>query len=319
MRAVTSIQIRRASALDAEKLHNLHTRTVLTCCASHYTDKQLQGWLCNRTPAGYLDSIRSGEVTVALAGLEVVGFAHATTSELLGLFVAPEAQGDGVGSLLLNDALIRLAPSSTLEATLNAVAFYERHDFTRLGLLSVNRGTSQLTLEKMVRDCPVSAEFAVSRLQVDQTVQLRQVRTAALTESPDAFGETLAQTSAEDWEARALRGATCDDRAVFLALADEHPIGMVFVKCSDSPQPAFLGSMWVAPSARGRGVGAELVRQGLRFLRENKQTEVELWVTIDHHDVISFYRSFGFEETTEQADLRIGSDRKVQRLRRPLW
>jgi ribosomal protein S18 acetylase RimI-like enzyme len=151
-------------------------------------------------------------------------------------------------------------------------------------------------------------DVVVRRLRSDDVDLFRRVRLAALEDSPDAFGETLEGARATDWNARTTSGATLSDRAVFVAVADDLPVGMVFVRCASAPDPAFLGGMWVSPDLRRHGIGRSLVQQALAFLRSAGQVAVVLWVTREHSEVQAFYRSLGFQETGATSTLRPGSD-----------
>jgi ribosomal protein S18 acetylase RimI-like enzyme len=158
-------------------------------------------------------------------------------------------------------------------------------------------------------------DVLVRRLRSEDGDLLREVRLAALEDSPDAFGETLDGARASNWRARATDGADRLDRAVFVAIAGARPIGMIFVKCTSPPDPAFLGGMWVHPSYRRRGVGQSLVEEGLNFLRLAHQTELSLWVTRGHDGVSAFYRALGFRNTGVTDSLRAGSDIVIDELR----
>ena len=159
------------------------------------------------------------------------------------------------------------------------------------------------------------SNVVVRRLRSDDVDLFRTVRLAALEDSPDAFGETLEGAYAADWHARTTGGATLSDRAVFLAVADDVPIGMVFVRCGASPDPAFLGGMWVSPEFRRHGIGRALVQHGVAFLRSAGQVDVSLWVTRGHSEALVFYRSLGFRETGATSTLRPGSDVIIDELR----
>ena len=161
----------------------------------------------------------------------------------------------------------------------------------------------------------VTGEIIVRRIRSEDVELLRHVRLAALKDSPKAFGETLEGARSADWPARAVDGAAFSDRAVFIALAGSRPIGMVFVRSSPPPEPAFLGAMWVDPEFRGNGIGRSLVQQGFDFLRVAGQRELSFWVTRGHDDVVAFYRRLGFRATGATSTLRAGSGILIDELR----
>lgn len=165
-------------------------------------------------------------------------------------------------------------------------------------------------------DRQLAGDVTVRRLRSDEAELLRDVRLAALADSPDSFGETLRDAQAADWHARAVDGAALADRAVFVAVVSAVPVGMVFVKCGSLPEPAFLGAMWVRPEFRRRGVGASLVQRALDFLRATGQTELSLWVTRGHDGVVDFYQGLGFQRTGATSALRPDADTVIDELRR---
>jgi len=89
----------------------------------------------------------------------------------------------------------------------------------------------------------------------------RRLRRAALAEAPTAFGSTLVEWSGggdteKRWRSRLERVP------LHLAFLDAgEPIGMVSATKPGADGAVELISLWVAPVARGRGVGDEAVRR----------------------------------------------------------
>src|SRR5699024_6752848 len=104
-------------------------------------------------------------------------------------------------------------------------------------------------------DAPVST---VRELEPEDWRTWRALRLRALRDAPDAFASTLASTlerEARDGEAY-WRGYFTRSGPTLIAEVDGIPAGMARVVVEDAVGPADLFSMWVAPEARGRGVGA---------------------------------------------------------------
>ncbi|MCU1730073.1 GNAT family N-acetyltransferase [Pseudomonas sp. 7P_10.2_Bac1] len=88
---------------------------------------------------------------------------------------------------------------------------------------------------------------------------LKQIRLAALLDTPTAFGvnyHTAAHYTDEQWKDRASSTGT----AFWLAFDNERPIGMIGAAVSSTGRYNLIG-MWIEPAARGSGIAARLVDQ----------------------------------------------------------
>jgi GNAT superfamily N-acetyltransferase len=140
----SSLSIRKAMRADAPRLHELHTTSVRTLCSGHYAPEVIDGWLLNRRPQGYLPPIQRGDIFVAEYGSTIVGFGEAVPGVVIAVYVDPIAVKCHVGSAIMHHALDiaqrgHVGPVR-LEATLNAVGFYQRFGFHEVGRSSVCRG-----------------------------------------------------------------------------------------------------------------------------------------------------------------------------------
>jgi GNAT superfamily N-acetyltransferase len=153
------------------------------------------------------------------------------------------------------------------------------------------------------------AEADIRILEEDDWRLYREVRLAALREAPEAFGSTLARErvfTEETWRGRLA------PRSVFLAEREGEPRGLIGVVPADSPDPgaparlAEFVSMWVNPSARGRGVGDLLIRSALRWAHDQGYSDVGLWVTEHNHHAERLYTRHGFQRTGAVAPVRDG-------------
>lgn len=145
----------------------------------------------------------------------------------------------------------------------------------------------------------------------------REARLRALADSPSAFGSTLDREAAfadEEWQGRMELGATSDVSAMFLArlgdggqgdAVDGTVVGMVGVITFDRPPgECEIVSMWTAPEARGRGVGALLVEACLDWARPRADlNRCALWVTRGNDGAQRLYERCGFVETGDVAPL----------------
>jgi putative acetyltransferase len=154
---MTRLAVREAEPEDAEAICRLHKASVRRLCAAAYSSEEIEAWVANRAPDDFRIALTAGgeAMFVAASAGQVVGFASTRGSELLGLYV-DSCSGRGAGRSLLR-AVERHARSRgfailSLQATLNAVAFYERHGFLRHRPDSVMRGGRALPVVAMRKD-----------------------------------------------------------------------------------------------------------------------------------------------------------------------
>jgi len=145
--------VRRAAPKDAQAVDALHKASVRALCAKVYSTRQIEAWLGGRSPADYCRAMIAGEtMLVAERGGQVVGFAWVKEEMLVGLYVDP-VRGRGAGPTLLRSAEQHVrdegAAILSLQATLNAVAFYQRHGFVADRDTSVVRGGRELAVVDM--------------------------------------------------------------------------------------------------------------------------------------------------------------------------
>lgn len=129
------------------------------------------------------------------------------------------------------------------------------------------------------------------------------LRRAALAEAPAAFGSTLAGWSGAGDVERRWRGRF-EDVALNLALTlDGKPVGMISATAPDPEGIVELISLWVAPEARGRGVGDEAVRQVLAWARtKHPASQVVLSVKTSNQPARRLYQRHGFSDAGPSPD-----------------
>jgi len=136
----------------------------------------------------------------------------------------------------------------------------------------------------------------------------RELRRAALLEAPGAFGSTLAEWSGEgDTEAR-WRARLGDVALNLVLLLDGDLIGMVSAVAPGADGTVKLISLWIAPAARGRGVGDEAVRWVVAWASGTYPlSSLALSVKSDNNPACRLYERNGFvdagpspEDSTEQ-------------------
>jgi GNAT superfamily N-acetyltransferase len=136
--------------------------------------------------------------------------------------------------------------------------------------------------------------IVVRVLTVDDWSEWRVLRLAALRDAPQAFGSKLADWQGEGDSERRWRGRLDGVLLNLLADLDGSPAGMVSGMLPDHDGTVGLISMWVAPVARGRGVGDALVGAVVRWAKERRASRIALRVAEGNHYAMALYRRHGF-------------------------
>jgi GNAT superfamily N-acetyltransferase len=156
----------------------------------------------------------------------------------------------------------------------------------------------------------MSSSLTVRRIAADQGAMLRELRSAALREAPDAFGQRPVQALAErteTFEAVAARHAVSDVSATFILYTEGHPAGVIEAYF-DEGQRAFVCALWVAPAVRHLRGGELLVNTASGWLAGRGATEVHAWVPDANRTAMRFYEHLGFSPTGERAPIAHGSE-----------
>lgn len=132
----------------------------------------------------------------------------------------------------------------------------------------------------------------------------RDLRLAALSDAPGAFGATLAGARAQtedDWRAW-WRAEPSTPR--FLATLAGVPLGMcALVLPADHDYQPLVISMWVVPSARGGGLARALLDACVRWSSDHGYGRLRLGVAQDNESAARLYVRFGFNFTGEAEPL----------------
>lgn len=146
-------------------------------------------------------------------------------------------------------------------------------------------------------------------LAADEWADLKRLRIAALTESPDSFSPTAQSARAHDddyWRRAAQRAADATDFELFIVRRGGEGLGLASAQ-RDAKGVGHVGAMWVDPVLRGQGIGARLFDEVVAFLRNCGCDRIELSVTQTNAAAIALYQSRGFALTGASEPLRQGS------------
>jgi ribosomal protein S18 acetylase RimI-like enzyme len=131
----------------------------------------------------------------------------------------------------------------------------------------------------------------------------REVRLAALQDSPQAFLTTYSEaaTQPEQYWRNRMVGAH-----QLLAQRDGTPLGVVSVEMTEGDsQSADLCDLWVTPEARNTGIASRLVQAAADQAIEDGRTRLYYWVSTENGRAIGFASNAGFRVTSERRTTRI--------------
>ena len=143
------------------------------------------------------------------------------------------------------------------------------------------------------------------RLKPDEVELHRGLRLRALGDSPDSFGETLADAAerpATYWEdlTRSVPGG----HVMFIAFEGDQPIGSAYgLRDQERSDGGRVGGMWVRPGSRRQGVGSALLQAVLDWARACAFTRLALWAPDQNAAAMTLYRRAGFRETGNRRSL----------------
>jgi RimJ/RimL family protein N-acetyltransferase len=137
------------------------------------------------------------------------------------------------------------------------------------------------------------ARLTESDWRVFAGVRLRAL-TDTLGEKDPQYQQEAAFTAAQ-WRRR-LR-----DHAQFAVLIGDRPVGLIGAQLENA-DTAYLYSLWLDPTARGKGLARPLVAAAVDWARERRARTVTLRVAADNAVARGVYASLGF--TVASADTR---------------
>ena len=125
----------------------------------------------------------------------------------------------------------------------------------------------------------------------DDWVVWRLLRQRSLVEDPQAFATSVQPWTGEQDREENWRSLLAGPGTFFVAEHGAAPVGMVAIRPDDDGDGQQLVSMWVAPAARGRGVGRALVG---RVISASSGRPLWLRVIDGNQIAIRLYQRCGF-------------------------
>ncbi|MFO0628827.1 MAG: GNAT family N-acetyltransferase [Polyangiales bacterium] len=133
----------------------------------------------------------------------------------------------------------------------------------------------------------------ILRATVDDWARVRAIRLAALADAPDAFSATLDDEDGQPpsfWQQRL--GAS--DASTLLATRGGEDLGTAVLSAPAATADAWLYAVWVAPGARGLGVGDALLDEAAWRARGMRRARLCLDVGDRNTPARALYARHGF-------------------------
>ncbi|MET9022013.1 GNAT family N-acetyltransferase [Actinopolymorpha sp. NPDC004070] len=221
------------------------------------------------------------------------------------LAVAPDARRGGVGTALVEEcaARARLAGETTFALTTTDSMVDAHRRYQRLGFVRVperdwvtDSGEHLRAYVRSLPPAPVIREARPEEYAAAGQVTLAAYRQDGLLAGTDDYAETLLDTKRRAVEAAllvAVDEAGTETEAPVLGTVTYCPPGSPYQELSGPGEGEFR-MLAVAPAARGRGIGALLVRAMLRQARADGHHAVVLSTTTVGHRSHRLYERLGF-------------------------
>jgi len=134
-------------------------------------------------------------------------------------------------------------------------------------------------------------ELQAHKVDINEWDKLRDIRTRAIIDSPQAFGDTLEETLArteDQWKGWIRNNIyVVEDNARFVASATwwkKHP------EYGD-----YIVGVWTDSKYRGKGLNKKLFEQIFTDAKSAGVTKISLHVNIDQLAAVNSYKNLGFE------------------------
>lgn len=144
--------------------------------------------------------------------------------------------------------------------------------------------------------------IAINELGVDDWTVWRELRLAALADSPAAFRATYEHWSGPADTEQNWRNRLADRPFNAVLVLHGRHAGMVSATDPDADGTVELHSMWVAPFARGRGVSDAAIDAVVEWSTRRAARSVLLYVKAANESAQRLYRRHGFVPDGVSAD-----------------
>lgn len=165
-------------------------------------------------------------------------------------------------------------------------------------------------------------KFTIRTMSTTDWAIYKSTRLASLADSPDSFGATYEREALQpdaEWRSRLEPNGRAKNALPLIAEYDGAPVGLSWGLIHEPGSGvAHIYQMWVAPGARGHGIGRSFLDHIAVWAKANNCDSLALSVTTTNYAAVGLYLSSGFVPSGPAADLRAGSALKTQSMMREL-
>ncbi len=143
-----------------------------------------------------------------------------------------------------------------------------------------------------------TGEITITPLDPDAWQDYKLLRLQALATDPQAFEASYADQRTQPdayWKSQLTDAATNRGSLLLFATQGQRPVGVIGALVTEEPHLAHIRAAFVAPAARGRGVGTALLEAVLHDLRREPAIQtVRLSVNAAQVAAVTLYGRCGF-------------------------
>lgn len=167
-------------------------------------------------------------------------------------------------------------------------------------------------------------ETTIRQVKVQDVFLVKEVIVQMLTDSPDAFGETLSEAQARtnaDWQQYVENTIVAPHHSAFIAVDKQSACGFVAGDAANPqapPNTLVVGRLWVAPRQRGSGLGRKLMDVITKWASEQGTQFIALGVTEMNINAMDFYEHLGYMDTGMRVPLPWNAAKQIIMLGRRL-
>ena len=151
--------------------------------------------------------------------------------------------------------------------------------------------------------------LAIRPARADEWSRWRETRLRMLRDDADFFStryDDMVREPDKTWRDWVGEAAVGDQKTLFVAEEADRWLGVVGAFVRVNPLEVQLISMWVDPSARGRGIAQALIRAVAEWAQERGSTKVVLFVQEANEPAQQLYERAGFRRTGDRTPASAG-------------